>query len=90
MTRLIPHTARGPLKVLKTDMSAGDAVYLCRCGLSASPNGFCDGSHKATLDEQPGRVYLYERVEGQLVRTAAPFTPVEAAVPSVKSAEAAA
>ena len=87
MTRLIPHTARGPLKVLKADMNAGDAVYLCRCGLSANANGFCDGSHKATLDEQAGRVYLYERVDGKLVRTAAPFTPVEAAVPSVKSAE---
>ncbi len=88
MTRLIPHTARGPLKVLKADLAPGDAVYLCRCGLSANPNGLCDGSHKATLDEQPGRVYLYERIEGRLVRTAAPFTPVEVAVPSAKSAEA--
>lgn len=75
MTRLIPHTARGPLKVLKTDMHPGDAVYVCRCGLSANPNGFCDGSHKATLDEQPGSVYLYERRDGQLQRVAAPFVP---------------
>ena len=82
MTRLIPHTARGPLKVLKADMLAGDAVYLCRCGLSANANGFCDGSHKATLNEQPGRVYLYERIDGRLVRTAAPLTPVEAAAPT--------
>lgn len=75
MTRLIPHTARGPLKVLKADLAQGDAVYLCRCGLTANPNGFCDGSHKATKDEQPGHVYLYERRDGQLVRTAAPFVP---------------
>lgn len=76
MTRLIPHTARGPLKVLKTDLHPGDAVYLCRCGLSANPNGLCDGSHKATLDEQAGRVYLYERdAQGKLLRTAAPFVP---------------
>ena len=75
MTRLIPHTARGPLKVLKADLAPGDAVYLCRCGLTANPNGFCDGSHKATKDEQPGNVYLYERRDGQLVRTAAPFVP---------------
>lgn len=77
MTRLIPHTARGPLKVLKTDMMPGDAVYMCRCGLSANANGFCDGSHKKTLDEQPGSVYLYERRDGNLERVAAPFTPAE-------------
>lgn len=75
MTRLIPHTARGPLKVLKTDLHPGDAVYLCRCGLSANPNGLCDGSHKITADEAPGNVYLYERRDGHLQRVAAPFTP---------------
>ena len=79
MTRLIPHTARGPLKVLKADLPPGDAVFLCRCGLTANPNGLCDGSHKATKDEQPGNVYLYERRDGQLVRTAAPFVPAPAA-----------
>lgn len=78
MTRLIPHTARGPLKVLKADLAPGDAVYLCRCGLTANPNGSCDGSHKATKDEQPGHVYLYERRDGLLVRTAAPFVPAPA------------
>ncbi len=51
MTRLVPHTARGPLKVLKADMAAGDAVY------------------------------LYERRDGKLERTAAPF--VLAAPPEV-------
>ena len=79
MTRLIPHTARGPLKVLKADLAPGDAVYLCRCGLTSNANGFCDGSHKATKDEQPGHVYLYERRDGQLVRTAAPFPPLPTA-----------
>lgn len=85
MTRLIPHTARGPLKVLKADLAPGDAVYLCRCGLSANPNGFCDGSHKATTDEQPGNVYLYERQGRQLVRTAATFVPAQVPTPSTPS-----
>ncbi|MEA3137084.1 MAG: hypothetical protein QOC71_1365, partial [Thermoplasmata archaeon] len=49
---------------------AGDHLYVCRCGLSASPLGLCDGSHKPTRDEQPGRIYLYERRDGILVRVA--------------------
>lgn len=69
MTRLVSHTATGPLAIPK-DSAAGDHLYVCRCGLSASPLGLCDGSHKTTRDEQPGRVYLYERVDGKLVRVA--------------------
>jgi len=69
MTRLVSHTATGPLAVPK-DSAAGDHLYVCRCGLSASPLGLCDGSHKATRDEQSGRVYLYERIDGKLVRVA--------------------
>jgi CDGSH-type Zn-finger protein len=65
----VSHTATGPLAVPKTS-APGEALYLCRCGLSASPFGLCDGSHKLTRDEQPGQVYLYERRDGQLVRVA--------------------
>jgi CDGSH-type Zn-finger protein len=80
MTRVVHHAAHGPQAVPKT-ASAGDHLYVCRCGLSASPYGLCDGSHKATLDEAPGRAYLYERRDGKLVRVealpmAVPVAPV--------------
>lgn len=85
MTRIVSHAATGPLAVPK-DSAAGDHLYVCRCGLSASPLGLCDGSHKTTRDEQPGLTYLYERKDGQLVRVAMRATPAPPA-PTVASAE---
>jgi CDGSH-type Zn-finger protein len=70
MTRLVPHTERGPLQVLKS-ATPGEALHLCRCGLSANLP-FCDGSHRAVRDEQPGQLYVYERRDGVLVRAAVP------------------
>ena len=85
MTRIVTHTATGPLAVPKT-AAAGDALHVCRCGLSANPLGLCDGSHKAPRDEQPGQVYLYERRDGQLVRVG---TQVGIAVAAAKPLETA-
>ena len=74
VTRLVPHSAQGPLAVNKADIQ-GDAIWLCRCGLSK--NGLtCDGSHKATLDEQPGQLYHYERRDGVLHRTSTALPPL--------------
>jgi CDGSH iron-sulfur domain-containing protein 1 len=75
MTRIVLHSAHGPQAVPKAT-APGDNLYACRCGLSANAFGLCDGSHKATLDEQPGLTYLYERKEGKLQRIVLPFTPV--------------
>jgi len=36
----------------------GESKWLCRCGLSKN-QPYCDGSHKKTLDEEPGKHYLY-------------------------------
>jgi CDGSH-type Zn-finger protein len=85
MTRLVSHTATGPLAVPK-DSVAGDHLYVCRCGLSASPLGLCDGSHKASRDEQPGRVYLYERIDGKLVRVATGAPSEPSAAPTTMNA----
>jgi len=84
MTRIVSHSANGPLAVPKT-ASAGDSLYVCRCGLSASPLGLCDGSHKATRDEQPGQVYLYERRDGQLVRVATQVGIATAVTPTLEA-----
>ncbi len=45
-----PYQVAGPLHLTRADGSpipAPEAVYLCRCGLSAS-KPFCDGSHART------------------------------------------
>lgn len=61
MARIVIRTAQGPAEV-KTQN--GDIIHVCRCGLSGSEQGLCDGSHKQTLDEKEGEMYEYDG-EGQ-------------------------
>ncbi len=56
MARYVIRTAHGPAEV-KTP--SGDIIHVCRCGLSKSEQGLCDGSHKQTLDEKEGDIYEY-------------------------------
>ncbi|HUR25673.1 MAG TPA: CDGSH iron-sulfur domain-containing protein [Candidatus Thermoplasmatota archaeon] len=84
MTRIVSHSANGPMAVPKAS-TPGEAIYVCRCGLSASPLGLCDGSHKATRDEQPGQVYLYERRDGQLVRVGTQVGVATVAPPTLET-----
>ncbi|MFC6825459.1 CDGSH iron-sulfur domain-containing protein [Halopelagius fulvigenes] len=60
MAREVRHDATGPLKIDGDDIDEeyGD-VAICLCGLSAD-RPFCDGSHRATRDEDEGTVYEYE------------------------------
>jgi CDGSH-type Zn-finger protein len=60
MAREVTHDATGPLKLDESDIDdeKGD-VAVCLCGLSAD-YPFCDGSHRATEDEEPNVRYKYE------------------------------
>jgi len=48
--------AVGPHKV----EIGGETRFICGCGLS-NTQPFCDGTHKTTRTEEPGRVYWYDQ-----------------------------
>ena len=60
MARKIIRTAQGPAEYTTP---GGEKVTICRCGLTTNEFGLCDGSHKQTLDEKDGEMYMYEADE---------------------------
>lgn len=63
MSRIVVKTAKGNFELKPSDKP----VHICMCGLSKN-QPFCDGSHKATLDEKDDVLYQYDekgkRIEG--------------------------
>lgn len=60
MTRIVQMEDRKPLLIDPDELE--EAVWICRCGLSADWP-YCDGSHKQARDEEAGKTYAYHRTE---------------------------
>ena len=61
MGRLIQHEAQGPAVIQVGDQT----IFVCQCGLSKN-KPFCDGSHRATKDEEKGAFYIYDGQGGRV------------------------
>jgi CDGSH-type Zn-finger protein len=55
MARLVKRFRNKPYAVTV----GGETQYICGCGLSATLP-FCDGTHKSTHAEEPGKLYWYD------------------------------
>jgi CDGSH-type Zn-finger protein len=59
MAREVTHEERGPAILDDDDKGDDGRIFVCQCGLSDT-KPLCDGSHKATADEEDGTLYKYE------------------------------
>lgn len=69
MARRVDLKDQSPLIIKAEDLVNGSCA-VCRCGLSGQWP-MCDGTHKATIGEDPGKLYRYERElpQGTVKRT---------------------
>lgn len=56
MSRIVKCAQTVPLKL---EVSGGEPVWICQCGLSNNQPR-CDGAHKKARTEEPGKLYQYD------------------------------
>lgn len=57
MARLVVFKDQEPKEIV----IGGQTVKICRCGLTKDANGFCDGTHNITKDEDVNATYFYDK-----------------------------
>jgi CDGSH-type Zn-finger protein len=57
MSRIVKRIRNAPYT-----LAGGETRFICGCGLSANLP-FCDGTHKLTDNEVPGKLYWYDSAE---------------------------
>jgi len=62
MPRMIYHDQNGPQEVPPSEQSA----WICMCGLSQD-YPFCDGAHKQARQEDPDKIYVYDKARQTVV-----------------------
>ncbi len=55
MARYVKRDATGPMEI----KVGNESKWICMCGLSKN-QPYCDGSHKMTAGEEPGKTYIYK------------------------------
>ncbi len=69
MARIVRISQSGPYKIEPKDFPPeGKSIWICGCGLS-STMPYCDKSHKACANEQPGTLYTYDPATKQVTHS---------------------
>jgi CDGSH iron-sulfur domain-containing protein 3 len=55
MARIVKRDRKEPYEITV----GGESQWICACGLSGNLP-YCDGTHKVTEDEAPGKLYWYD------------------------------
>ncbi|MGE3107224.1 MAG: CDGSH iron-sulfur domain-containing protein [Phycisphaerales bacterium] len=67
MPRMVYLSATDPIKIDPKTLDPEKKLAICACGLSKQ-FPMCDGSHKpCRVNEEPGKVYVYDRTNSQVV-----------------------